>query len=344
MLESKKLFNPNGSDIASERQLIGGNPTNLFNLNNVKYKWTNGLYTVMMGNFWIPEKIGLEPDKKQYKSVLNEDEIKAFDSIFSFLIFLDSIQTVNLPNISDFITAPEVNILLSIQQYQEALHSKSYAYVVESIIPASKKDYIYNIWREDPILLKRISYIASIYEEFVVEKSELNFAKVVLANYLLEGLYFYNGFNFFYSLGYRQLIPGVVQEIRYINRDELTHVNLFTHLIKDLRKERPDLFPESLVREMFTQAVEMEIEWTNHILGDKIDMITPETTEEYTKYLANQRIKALGYHTLYHGYNENPYKHLSMLSNDDADVKTNFFEGKVTDYSRSEVLKGWDEI
>jgi len=49
---------------------------------------------------------------------------------------LDSIQTVNLPNINDFITAPEVNLILSIQDYQEAIHSQSYTTILETAVPA----------------------------------------------------------------------------------------------------------------------------------------------------------------------------------------------------------------
>ena len=42
-------------------------------------------------------------------------ERRAYDKILSFLVFLDSIQTANLPNISEYITANEVNLCLSIQ-------------------------------------------------------------------------------------------------------------------------------------------------------------------------------------------------------------------------------------
>ena len=40
-------------------------------------------------------------------------ERSAYDKILSFLVFLDSIQTANLPNIGAYITANEVNLCLS---------------------------------------------------------------------------------------------------------------------------------------------------------------------------------------------------------------------------------------
>lgn len=57
LFEKKKLFNPTGNDDVQNRSIIGGNATGLFNLNNVKYSWAKSLYQVMIGNFWIPEKI-----------------------------------------------------------------------------------------------------------------------------------------------------------------------------------------------------------------------------------------------------------------------------------------------
>ena len=168
-MQSKKIFNVEGDDSIQNRRIIGGNVTNLFNLNNVKYNWANKLYRVMMENFWIPEKGSLTDDKRCY-SELSPHEKESYDGILSFLVFLDSIQTNNLPNISQYITAPEINLILAIQTYQEAVHSQSYAYIIESIVPADKRNDIYERWREDKILLERNKYVAAIYQDCRVEQ------------------------------------------------------------------------------------------------------------------------------------------------------------------------------
>ena len=197
MQEKKLLFNPEGSDEIKDRKILGGNSTNLFNLNNVKYKWANQLYRSMMANFWIPEKVNVSNDINDYKKMTPEEK-RAYNGILSFLVFLDSIQTNNLPNISDFITAPEINLALSVQTYQEAVHSQSYAYLIESAIPVSQRKNIYEFWKKDEELFNRNKYIAEIYQNFIDDNSDYNFAKALVADYLLEGIYFYNGFNFFY--------------------------------------------------------------------------------------------------------------------------------------------------
>lgn len=344
-MQRKKLFNIEGNDNISERKMIAGNVTNLFNLNNVKYQWANKLYRLMMENFWIPEKVSLFDDKRAYDE-LTAHEQNAYDGILSFLVFLDSIQTNNLPNISDYITAPEVNLILAIQTYQEAVHSQSYAYIIESIIPAEKRALIYDRWREDKVLLERNKYIAEIYQKFVDDRNDVNFARVLVANFLLEGLYFYNGFNFFYNLAARSLMIGTADEIKYINRDELTHCVIFANIIKEIRKERPQFFNDGEIYEMFRKAVEQEITWSNHIIGDRILGITLQTIEQYTKFMANKRLKEIGLEPIYEGYNETPYKNLEKISdtNGEGNVKGNFFEANVSSYNQSTAVEGWDEI
>ena len=344
-MQRKKLFNVEGNDDVLQRKMIAGNVTNLFNLNNVKYQWANKLYRLMMENFWIPEKVSLFDDKRAYDE-LTPAEQNAYDGILSFLVFLDSIQTNNLPNISDYITAPEVNLILAIQTYQEAVHSQSYAYIIESIIPAEKRATIYDRWRDDKVLFERNKYIADIYQKFVDDRNDVNFARVLIANFLLEGLYFYNGFNFFYNLAARSLMIGTADEIKYINRDELTHCVIFANIIKEIRKEKPQFFVDDEIYEMFRMATQQEIAWSNHIIGDQVLGITPQTIEQYTKFMANKRLKEIGLQPIYEGFDETPYKNLEKISdtNGEGNVKGNFFEANVSSYNQSTAAEGWDEI
>ncbi|MGL6066337.1 MAG: ribonucleotide-diphosphate reductase subunit beta [Cetobacterium sp.] len=344
-MDRKKLFNPLGDDSLSERKVIKGDSTNIFNLNNVKYGWANQLYRSMMGNFWIPEKIDLTQDKNDYEN-LTDEESAAYDGILSFLIFLDSIQTNNIPNVSDYITAPEINLILSIQTFQEAIHSQSYQYIIESILPKETRNSIYDKWREDEVLFKRNSYIAEIYQNFLENPSDSNFSKVIIADYLLESIYFYNGFNFFYLLASRNRMMGTSDIIKLINRDELSHVVVFGQIIKEIKNENPGFFEDELVYTMFRRAVEEEIAWTNHIIGNGILGITENTTEKYTKWLANERLKAIGLKAIYEGFDKNPYRHLEKFADTEGEgnVKANFFEGSVTSYNMSSSIDGWDEF
>ena len=123
-LKKKPLFNPEGDIDVRLRRMIGGNTTNVNDFNIMKYPWVSDWYRQAMNNFWIPEEINLSQDVKDYPRLLAAERM-AYDKILSFLVFLDSIQTANLPNIGAYVTANEVNLCLSIQAFQECVHSQS---------------------------------------------------------------------------------------------------------------------------------------------------------------------------------------------------------------------------
>lgn len=324
--------------------MIGGNTTNLIELNNVKYDWATKMYRNMMNNFWIPEEIPLAQDAKDYK-FLSPHERQGYDKIISFLIFLDSLQTSNLPNINEYITAPEVNLCLTVQTFQEAVHSQSYSYILDSVCSAEVRDDIYNQWREDKHLLRRNRFITDLYEKFIDDSSTVNLLRAIMANYILEGIYFYSGFSFFYSLGRQGKMLGTVSEIKYIQRDELTHLALFQNIFREIRKENPEIFTNELIedlRQMMKTAVEHEIEWGQYITNDMMNGLSNEIIDQYIKYLSNERLKMLGLEILYPEVVEHPMKWVENFSNMNS-MKTDFFEQKVTNYSKSSSLN-WDDL
>lgn len=340
-LTKKPLFNEHGDIDVRKRRMINGNTTNLNDFNNMKYAWVSDWYRQAMNNFWIPEEINMNQDIKEYRQ-LSEAERTAYNKILSFLIFLDSIQTANLPNVGEYITANEINLCLTIQAFQEAVHSQSYGYMLDTICsPEERTDILYQ-WREDEHLLKRNRFIGDLYNEFQLHKDAKHLMKVMIANYILEGIYFYSGFMFFYNLGRNSKMHGSVQEIRYINRDENTHLWLFRNMILELKKEEPSLFTATDIEEykaMLMQGVEEEIAWGHYVIGNDIDGLTPGMVEEYIKYLGNLRSENLGFGILYPGYEQEPksMEWVSSYSNANL-IKTDFFEAKSTAYAKSTAL------
>lgn len=340
-LTKRPLFNPDGDTDIYLRRMIGGNTTNLNDFNNLKYPWTSDWYRQAMNNFWVPEEISLAQDLKDYPK-LSVHEKSAYDKILSFLIFLDSIQTANLPRISEYITANEVNLCLSIQTFQESLHSQSYSYMLDTICSPEERNEILYQWKDDKHLLDRNTLIGNIYNEFTTSSDKKTFLKVLMANYILEGIYFYSGFMFFYNLSRNGKMPGSAQEIRYINRDENTHLWLFRNIIIELQKEEPELFTDeniNMIKDLLKQGVEQEIEWGKYVIGDNIPGLSSKMVEDYILYLGNLRWSGLGYGTIYEGHNEEPedMKWVGQYSNANM-VKTDFFEARSTAYAKSTAL------
>ncbi len=220
------IFNPNGDDSLENRSIWYGNTTNLMQLNDVRYNWAIGLYQQMRENFWIPQRLDITQDVTDYVN-LTQAERRAYEGILSYLTFLDSLQTCNIPHIKSSITAPEVSLCLAEQISQEGMHNQSYQYIIETIIPPDRRAYVYEFWRTDSILKQRCEHIARFYQNYLDEPTQENYFISLLADYMLEGIYFYNGFIYFYNLASRMLMPGSADIFKMINRDELSHVRLY---------------------------------------------------------------------------------------------------------------------
>ncbi|MBU3015242.1 ribonucleotide-diphosphate reductase subunit beta [Poseidonibacter lekithochrous] len=334
-MDRKVIYNPDSKENLNDRRIFGGNSDGMINFTKMKYQWALNLWDTMEGNTWFPKEVQMTGDAKDYK-YLTPPEKRMYDLVLSQLIFMDSLQTNNLmDNINPYITAPEVNACLSRQAYEEANHSKSYAVMVESI--SDNTDEIYDMWKNDPQLREKNNYIADVYKNLAGDITDEKIVLALFANQILEGLYFYAGFAAMYALGKSGKMLGSSQMIRFIQRDEVTHLLLFQNMINSVRKERPDLFTpelEAKVRAMFRKAVELEASWGSYITQGQILGFTDAIIKQYIQYLADKRLDAVGYKPEYNVKHPIPWVDGYASFNDQ---RTNFFEGNVVNYSKGSI-------
>ncbi|GAA7817603.1 ribonucleotide-diphosphate reductase subunit beta [Helicobacter pylori] len=331
----KKIYNPNSTESVNERKIFGGNPTSMFDLNKIKYQWADHLWKTMLANTWFAEEVSMNDDKRDYLKLSTEEKI-GYDRALAQLIFMDSLQANNLiDNINPFITSPEINLCLVRQAYEEALHSHAYAVMVESI--SANTEEIYDMWRNDMQLKSKNDYIAQVYMELAKNPTEENILKALFANQILEGIYFYSGFSYFYTLARSGKMLGSAQMIRFIQRDEVTHLILFQNMINALRNERADLFTPKLINEvigMFKKAVEIEALWGDYITQGKILGLTSSLIEQYIQFLADSRLSKVGIAKVY-GV-QHPIKWVESFSSFN-EQRSNFFEARVSNYAKGSV-------
>ena len=334
-MDKKMIFNKNGQ--RGTESMFKGNSTNLREWDNIKYSWAYDMYRVMLNNFWIPEEISLVDDSKQFES-LTDNEKFAFNRIISFLNFLDSIQSENIPNLTRYIKAPEITSILNIQTFQEEVHAQSYAYVLNSVTDPVNRDNIYNLWKDDELLFQRIDFITSYYQNFNENPTRKNFVLMCMANYVLEGIYFYSGFMFFYNLARNGKMSGTASIFKYINRDETTHLVIFQNIIKEILSNPDDFLDKEEIEEelksLLIKGVEWEIKWGCYVVDNKIQGLPNNLISDYIKYLGNVRSKSIGLGVIYPENKENPAEWVNRFS-DINNNKTDFFEAKVINYNKN---------
>jgi ribonucleoside-diphosphate reductase beta chain len=318
----------------SERKLIEGKTNNLMALHPLKHPWAKELFDKMRENSWHESEVDLSMDAKQFKTgVLNEGNLFCYKKALAFLSNLDGIQFNSLTtNIGRWVTSPEVQMCISRQVFEEAQHVASYDTMISSI--GFEPEEIYYAFENDPLLANK--------NEFITKSSQLlgkgfsgeNFAKAIVANVALEGIYFFSGFMVFFNLERQGLMRGSAKMIRFIKKEEITHMNLFFNMWQTLKAERPELFtPELLTqcREIIRLAAEHEIMWGKYIISHGVLGLTDIIVESFIRDLANERITMLELgEGLYKG-NVNLAKWFEKASS--GEIEENFFESKVSNYS-----------
>lgn len=334
-LKPAPLFDEEGSDSFENQLLLGGRPSGIVNMNTVRYSWSTTIYNKMWSQFWLPQNVDMSSDKNTITQ-LTPHEFKAHKNTISFLAFMDSFQINNLPNIFEYMTSPMVKACGAVQEAFETIHTQAYQFSIEATIPVNERDDIYNRWKDNPLLKHRIQTMTIIAENFKANPTFENFYILLIMNYILEGFYFYQGFNYYEQLAHRGKLVGTSKQIAYIKRDELAHMGLFIHIIKEIGVD------DQLIKEMFLWAFKEEESWNHKVYGDNILGMSKKSETQYGKWLVDERLSRLGIQPLF-GNIEHPYLHLEQTETEGS-IRENFFETTVTSYDTSGSIPGWDEL
>ncbi|MBM7554310.1 ribonucleotide-diphosphate reductase subunit beta [Thalassobacillus pellis] len=325
--------------------IINGKSSNVLNWDNTRFSWAYPMYKNMLANFWVPNEINMSNDRKQWAS-LTDDEQETFKKIIGLLAFLDSIQTDYSGQIADYLTDSSLSALMQTLAFQEVVHNQSYSYVLSSLVNQSEQEEIFEYWKHDEVLKERNAFITQGYEAFTSSPTPENFLKSVIYDVVLEGIFFYAGFSFFYNLARNGKMVATSTMINYINRDEQIHVTLFANIFKETLNENPDLDKDKFLRfteETFKTAAELEIKWGRYIIGDRFPGIPMQDLEDYIRFMANKRSKQLGAEKPFKGYDKNPLKWIRAYQEVD-EGKSDFFEQKSRQYTKVSEDNGFDEL
>ncbi|RST72987.1 ribonucleotide-diphosphate reductase subunit beta [Siminovitchia acidinfaciens] len=333
-------LNPNRSTA-----LFGGKASGILNWNDLAYPHFYNHREQIRALFWRASEVDMTQDIKQFPT-LSEQEQNAFLKIIGLLATLDGPQTDVAARIGHFSTDPSVKSIMATIADQESEHNHSYAYVLSSVTSLDRQNESFETGRTDEVLLKRNERIMQVYNEFASNTTIENVLKAMVYTALLEGLFFYSGFAFFYNLARNQKMVGSSTMISYINRDELQHGRFISDLFRATLAENQEYNTNEFtewVYDQFRHSVEQEITWSRYVL-DGIEGIDLIEMEGYIKYRANKMLRMLGLSEIYNEYVENPMKWIRAYVDNFDDTKTDFFEQKSRQYTKTSDLNGFDEL
>lgn len=343
LLKKSKILEPRNPNRSTA--LFDGKASGILNWNDIPYPHFYKLREMIRNQFWIADEVDMTYDTKQF-SHLTKEEKTAYLKIIGLLASLDSSQTNMAFKISEYTTDPSVSAIMATIADQETEHNRSYAYILSSVTDWETQKKAFEAPRTDPLLLERNEPIVEVYNRFSVNPTLENVLDAMIYTSLLEGLFFYSGFAYFYNLARNNKMVGTSTMISYINKDEMQHANFITELYRATLGENPEYNTEERAKwvyEQYKRGVESEIKWSNSLLRNIDGIYLPEM-EGYIRYRANKMLRMLGLSNIYPEYIKNPMKWVHAFVDNFDHTKTDFFEQRSRQYTKTSDLNGFDDL
>ena len=129
-------------------------------------------------------------------------------------------------------------------------------------------------------------------------------------------------------------MPGLCLSNEFISRDEALHctaaIAIYDKLVNKLSPEK--------IYNIYKEAVELECEFITESLPVSLIGMNSDMMKEYIKYIADYYLEQLNLEPLFKAKNPFPFmEYISIKS------KTNFFEKKVSQYTKAKVGQNTEE-
>ena len=328
-----------------DKRLINCKNVDVNQLMPLKYKWAWEHYLNGCANNWLPTEVPMQRDIELWKSdTLTEAERLVIMRNLGFFSTAESLVGNNIVlAIFKFITNAEARQYLLRQGFEEAVHTHTFHYIVESLNLDQRE--VFNMYHEinsinDKDIFEMTLTEAVVKEDFSTDTVEgiQKFLENLIGFYvIMEGIFFYSGFAMILSFNRRNLLTGIGEQFQYILRDETIHLNFGIDLINTIKEENSGVWTtefESHIYEMIDKAVDLEIKYAQDCLPKGILGLNASMFREYIHFIADRRLERIGLKGNYGGSNPFPW----MSETIDLGKEKNFFETRVTEYQTAASL------
>ena len=308
-------------------------------LRPMRYPLFYEMYRNAIKNTWTVEEVDFSTDLVDLSHRLVPAERHLVNRLVAFFATGDSIVANNLVlNLYKHINAPEARMYLSRQLYEEALHVQFYLTLLDTYIPdlAERErafQAIHNIpaiRRKAEFCFKWIDSINSLDRlETPAHRRQFLLNLICFAT-CIEGLFFFAAFAYVYFMRSKGLLNGLAAGTNWVFRDESGHMAFAFEVVATVRREQPELFDESLARDvvsMLEEAVDCEMAFAEDLLGGGVAGLSARDMRQYLEFVADQRLLNLGMPVRFRA--KNPFAFMDLQ---DVQELSNFFERRVSAY------------
>ncbi|XP_019634574.1 PREDICTED: ribonucleoside-diphosphate reductase subunit M2 B-like isoform X2 [Branchiostoma belcheri] len=308
----------------ADEPLLKPNP-NRFVVFPIRYHDMWDFYKKAQASFWCAEEVDLGKDMADWCS-LKPAERRFLSHVLAFFAASDGIVNENLvERFCQEVQVPEARCFYGFQIAMENVHSEMYSLLIDTYIrDPGERQRLFRAVETLPCVRRKADWAL----QWIASK-DTSFGERLVAFAAVEGVFFSGSFAAIFWLKKRGLMPGLTFSNELISRDEGLHCEfaclLFKHLIHPPSPDR--------VTQIVTQAVSIEQEFLTEAMS--VDMIgmNSQLMKTYIEFVADRLLAELSCPKVYSV--ENPFDFMENIS---LQGKANFFEKRVAEYQKANVL------
>jgi len=264
----------------------------------LKYPALDKITEKQLGFFWRPEEVDVSKDKKDFDN-LTPHEKHIFTSNLKRQILLDSVQG-RAPNLAflPIASLPEVENWVETWSFFETIHSRSYTHIIRNVYPNPSE--VFDGMLDVKEILECGNDIGKYYDALIDKPSKENLWMCMLSANALEGIRFYVSFACSWAFAELKKMEGNAKIIKFIARDENTHLAGTTTILRTLLKEDKDYTTISAKKEkeatdLFVKVIEQEKEWAKYLFRDgSMIGLNEQILCQYIEWIGSKRMRAVG--------------------------------------------------
>jgi len=277
------------------------------------------LYKQAVASFWTAEEIDFSKDEADWDK-LSENEKYFVTRILAFFAGSDGIVQENLASrFQREVQSPVARLFYAFQNAMEGIHSETYSLLIDKYVKDKEEQtHLFRAIDTIPCIQKKAQWALKWIE------SAQDYPTRLVAFACVEGIFFSGAFCAIYWVKKRGLMPGLTFSNELISRDEGLHTIFAVALYHTLAPRAPEEI-HAIIRE----AVAIEKEFICDALPCSLIGMNSKLMSQYIEFVADRLAVQLGTPKLYNA--ANPFDFMELIS---LEGKTNFFEKKVSEYSR----------
>ena len=256
---AKTVFNKEKVDFTKSTMFFGPDQ-NTQRYDVFKFPEFDKLNQTMLGYFWRPEEVSLQKDRADFANFRPEQK-HIFTANLKYQTLLDSVQGRG-PSLAflPYVSLPELEGCIVTWDFFETIHSRSYTHIIKNVYPDPSE--VFDTILDDKEILKRAQSVTKNYDSFTLAADDWFHRKqgtmydvkkklfLAMMNVnILEGLRFYVSFACTFSFAESKNMEGSAKIVSLVARDEATHLNLSTHVLKNWIKGNDDPDMKKIARE-----------------------------------------------------------------------------------------------